>query len=115
MYQIDRNEELTPIRLGKILAEFQTNELPKLITYYNYYNGKQAITQKVATDTGKPCNIVVVNYCYNIVQNYLGYLTGIEIGYDNDGRFDDIIDVLKYNGCFTATAKYPISCSSEGL
>ena len=51
----------------------------------------------MASDTGKPCNIVVVNYCYNIVQNYLGYLTGIEIGYDNDGRFDDIIDVLKYN------------------
>lgn len=97
MYQIDRNEELTPIRLGKILSSFQTLELPKLITYYNYYNGKQAITQKVATDTGKPCNIVVVNYCYNIVQNYLGYLTGIEIGYDNDGKFEDIIDVLKYN------------------
>ena len=97
MYQIDRNEELTPLSLGKILAQFQTLELPKLNTYYNYYSGKQAITQKVASDTGKPCNIVVVNYCYNIVMNYLGYLTGIEIGYDNDGRFEDIIDVLKYN------------------
>ena len=97
MYQIDRNEELTPIRLGKILSSFQTLELPKLINYYNYYNGKQKITQKVASDTGKPCNIVVVNYCYNIVQNYLGYMTGIEIGYDNDGKFEDIIDVLKYN------------------
>lgn len=97
MYQIDRNEELTTERLGKILADFQTHELPKLKKYYNYYSGKQAITQKVASDTGKPCNIVVVNYCYNIVMNYLGYMTGIEIGYDNDGRFDDIIDVLKYN------------------
>ena len=97
MYQIDRNEELTTERLGKILADFQTRELPKLNKYYNYYSGKQKITQKVASDTGKPCNIVVVNYCYNIVMNYLGYMTGIEIGYDNDGRFDEIIDVLKYN------------------
>lgn len=97
MYQIDRNEELTTDRLGKILADFQTHELPRLNKYYNYYQGKQAITYKQATDTGKPCNKVVVNYCYNIVQNYLGYLTGIEIGYDNDGRFDEIIDVLKYN------------------
>ena len=97
MYQIDRNEELTTERLGKILADFQTHELPKLNRYYNYYAGKQAITMKQATDTGKPCNIVVVNYCYNIVMNYLGYLTGIEIGYDNDGRFDEILDVLKYN------------------
>ena len=97
MYQIDRNEELTPLRLGKILAQFQTLELPRLNTYYNYYNGKQKIMQKMASDAGKPCNIVVVNYCYNIVQNYLGYMTGIQIGYDNDGRFDDIIDVLKFN------------------
>ena len=97
MYQIDRNEELTTERLGKILADFQTHELPKLNRYYNYYSGKQAITMKQATDTGKPCNIVVVNYCYNIVMNYLGYMTGIEIGYDNDGRFDEILDVLKYN------------------
>lgn len=97
MYQIDRNEELTTDRLGKILADFQTHQLPKLNRYYDYYKGKQKITQKMPTDTGKPCNIVVVNYCYNIVQNYLGYMTGIEIGYDNDGRFDEIIDVLKYN------------------
>ena len=97
MYQIDKNEELTPERLGKILMDFQTAKLPELQRYYDYYKGKQRITQKVATDTGKPCNIVVVNYCYNIVQNYLGYMTGIEIGYDNDGRFEDIIDVLKYN------------------
>ena len=97
MYQIDRNEELTTDRLGKILMDFQTTKLPELQKYYNYYKGKQKITQKVASDTGKPCNIVVVNYCYNIVQNYLGYMTGVEIGYDNDGRFDEIIDVLKYN------------------
>lgn len=97
MYQIDRNEELTTDRLGKILMDFQSSKLPELQRYYNYYRGKQAITYKQATDTGKPCNRVVVNYCYNIVQNYLGYMTGIEIGYDNDGRFEDIIDVLKYN------------------
>jgi len=97
MYQIGKDEQLTPERLGKILEDFQTHELPKLNKYYNYYSGKQKITQKVASDTGKPCNIVVVNYCYNIVMNYLGYMTGIEIGYDNDGRFDEIIDVLKYN------------------
>lgn len=97
MYQIDRNEELTTDRLGKILMDFQTAKLPELQRYYNYYKGKQAITLKMATDAGKPCNRVVVNYCYNIVQNYLGYMTGIEIGYDNDGRFEQIIDVLKYN------------------
>lgn len=97
MYQIDKDSELTVEALGSILMDFQTSTLPSLNRYYNYYNGKQAIIYKQASDTGKPCNVVVVNYCYNIVQNYLGYMTGIEIGYDNDGRFERIIDVLKYN------------------
>ena len=38
MYQIDRNEELTTDRLGKILMDFQTTKLPELQKYYNYYN-----------------------------------------------------------------------------
>lgn len=97
MYQIARDEELNAERLGKILSEFQTHELPILQRYHNYYRGKQSIVFKAPTDAGKPCNKVVVNYCYNIVQNYLGYMTGIEIGYDNDGRFEQIVDVLKYN------------------
>lgn len=53
--------------------------------------------RKVATDEGKPCNRVVVNYCYNVVQNYLGYLTGIDVAYSSDDNFDDIQEVLNYN------------------
>lgn len=98
MYLIGKNEALTTDRLGKMMADFQTRELPRLKAYHDYYDGKQNIIFKEATDTGKPCNKVVVNYCYNIVQNYLGYLTGIEIGYENDEeRFKEVLDILKYN------------------
>lgn len=106
MYLISRNEELTTDRLGKMMADFQTRELPRLKTYHDYYNGKQKILLKQATDDGKPCNRVVVNYCYNIVQNYLGYMTGIEIGYDNDGTFDDVIDILKWNDVKAEDSEY---------
>jgi len=52
--------------------------------------------QKKATDVGKPNNKIVVNYCYNITHNYLGYLTGIPIKYTNE-NFDEVIDILNYN------------------
>lgn len=98
MYLIGKDEALTADRLGKMMADFQTRELPRLKAYRDYYDGKQKIIFKQATDTGKPCNKVVVNYCYNIVQNYLGYLTGIEVSYENDEeRFAEVMDILRYN------------------
>ena len=53
--------------------------------------------KKQATDLGKPANKVVVNYCYNIVQNYRGYLTGIDIAYSSDKNIDQVFEVLNYN------------------
>ena len=95
-YLLPKDKELEISYLGKVLSDFQTRWLPKLEKNRKYYEGKQNILNKIATDTGKPCNKVVVNYCYSIVKNYLGYLTGIPITYSND-KFQDILDVLNYN------------------
>lgn len=73
--------------------------------YYNYYKGNMAITHKVATDVGKPCNKVVVNYCSNIVETYTGYMTGIDITYSGD-NIEDIIDVLNYNDVHSADTTF---------
>ena len=62
--------------------------------------------QKVATDVGKPCNRIVTNYCYNIVQNYLGYITGIDVAYSSPNDFDAIQDVLNYNDVRTEDSEY---------
>lgn len=61
---------------------------------------------KVATDVGKPCNRIVTNYCYNIVQNYLGYLTGIDVAYSSPNDFDAVQDVLNYNDVRTEDSEY---------
>lgn len=45
----------------------------------------------------KPCNRVVTNYCYNITQNYLGYLTGVDISYTSEQGLGEIQEILKYN------------------
>lgn len=52
---------------------------------------------KIATDVGKPCNRIVSNYCFNIVQNYQGYITGIDISYLSQTNIDTIQDILNYN------------------
>lgn len=96
MYLIDREKEFSEAALGQILQKFQTNEKPKIEKWFNYYDGNQAIMQKVSKDENKKYNRVVTNYAYSIVQNYLGYLTGIPIQYEND-NFDEIIDILKWN------------------
>ena len=62
--------------------------------------------QKVATDVGKPCNRIVTNYCYNIVQNYLGYITGIDVAYSSPNDFDAIQDILNYNDVRTEDSEY---------
>jgi len=96
MYLIDRDSELTEKIMGQFLQQFQTKELVNYLKWKRYYDGKQAILAKHATDTGKPCNKVVTNFTKYIVDTYAGYLTGIPVQYEND-NFDDVIDVLKYN------------------
>lgn len=61
--------------------------------------------RKVPTDVGKPCNRVMTNYCYNIVQNYKGYLTGIPIGYSSDNEFNGIQEILNYNDVHSVDAE----------
>lgn len=96
MFQISKDSPLTTDFLGKCLAQFQTRDLPRLNRLRKYYDGNQKILSKKPTDTGKPCNKIVVNYCKQAVDNYLGYLTGKPITYENDD-FKDVIDVLNYN------------------
>ena len=98
MYLIEKGQLLTPQIITKIINSFSLNELPKLIKYKDYFEGKQEITRRLATDTGKPNNRVVVNFCNSIVNNYLGYLTGKPISYSNDtADFEEVINVLRYN------------------
>ena len=97
MYLIEKGAELTTVMLGKILNRFQTMDLPRLQRLYDYYKGKQQILLKQATDVGKPCNKVVVNYCKPIVTNYTGYIAGKPILYTSDEDIEPIMDVLNYN------------------
>ena len=115
MYRIPKEEDLGPEYLGRLLPMFQTKDLPKLNRAKKYYDGKQKIMQKIQQE-GKPCNRIVVNYCYNIVNEYNGYITGIPITYENDDEgFTPIIDVLNYNDVESEDSEYLKNCLIYGV
>ena len=84
MYFLNSIDELTQATVLRIINLFNMYNLPQLEKYETYYEGKQ--TEEVA-----------VNYCYNIVQNYSGYLGGIPASYNSPEDISDILEILRYN------------------
>ena len=81
---LDINEELTAAKITQIIQKFCTGERIRMKRYQNYYDGRQDIIYKTVNDASKPCNRIITNYCASIVDNYSGYLTGIDIAYSSD-------------------------------
>ncbi len=98
---IDRETELTPKRLLKIVRWHRENVRPELQASRGYYDGTgQAIMRRQYSDPTKPNNRIVKNYCKTIVENFRGYITGIPVSYSATDPEQDIsllIDVLKDN------------------
>lgn len=98
MFLLDNTDELSTLTLGKIIQTFMTRDLPKLNKYHDYYKGRMAISYKVPSDTGRPCNKTCVNFCKVAVSVFNGYITGNDITYSNDNAdIEDVLDVLSYN------------------
>jgi SPP1 family phage portal protein len=98
MFYLDKNKELTPALLYKMINRFQLHVKPVLEKYKNYYDGIQNILTKSYSDPSKPCNKTVINYCKNITDSYCGYLaTPGHIAYSSQNDIEEIMDVLKYN------------------
>ena len=97
MYYLNSIDELNEEKIQKIINSFRGKELVQLEKYRDYYNGDQAILDKYVSDSTKPNNKLVCNYCYDIVQNYCGYMSGIPISYSSNEDITDLMEILKYN------------------
>ena len=97
MYRMNKFEDLTLQKIAKIIQAFRLNEQIKLQKYKDYYLGNQAILRKSYSDDSKPCSHIVKNYCYSIVNNYNGYITGIPITYSADTDISSLLDIFNYN------------------
>lgn len=90
-------DSLTFEKIITFIQKFVQYESPRLEKYFNYYEGNQTILRKMVNDPTKPCNRIVTNYCYTIVGNYQGYLTGQDITYTSPNDISAIVDILSYN------------------
>ena len=98
MFYVNKETVLTSELLHKMIFRFNLEVQPKLKKYKNYYDGIQAILRKEYSDSTKPCNKTVINYCKNIVDSYCGYLaTPGHISYSSSNDIDEIMNILRYN------------------
>ena len=97
MIYLSKETELTTDLLQKIINKFTINTLPKLQKYKNYYDGKQAISNKTYKDSSKECNHIVTNYCKIITDTYSGYICGKPISYTSNNDIGDVQEVINYN------------------
>ena len=90
---MSENEDLTLDKLGRIIQNFQTSKLSQMSIREKYYEGKQKILYRKATDEGKPNNKVVTNFVQMFTDSYSGFLKEVNHGTE----YGELLDVLKYN------------------
>lgn len=113
MFYINKETILDTKLLYKMINKFHTEIEPKLIKYKDYYDGKQAVLQRSYSDSTKPCNKSLINYCKNIVDSYCGYLaTPSYISYTTE---EVIMDVLRYNDYQAQDADFLLSALIHGV
>ena len=97
MFCINRDMELTPDLLARMIDKFLLNEQPRLQKWKNYYDGRHAILNKSYADASKECNHIVTNYCKIITDTYSGYIAGKPVSYVSNSDIDDVQEVINYN------------------
>lgn len=116
MFYINKDTELTKELLSKMINKFNIEVEPRLYKYKNYYDGIQKILNKRYSDTSKPCNRTVINYCKNIVDSYCGYLaTPGYISYRSENNIDEIMNILRYNDYQAEDAEFLKNALTYGV
>lgn len=97
MFYIDREKELTPELLSKLIQKFNSSVLPNLQKWDNYYKGKHLILNKFYADSSKECNHIVTNFCKIIADTYNGYICGKPVSYTSNDNIEDVQEAINYN------------------
>ena len=109
-FYIDKDEELTSSKVGKMIRKFNIKVLPQMRFNRGYYDGTgQRIMNRIQEDSSRPNNRIVKNYCATIVDNFNGYLTGNPISYsasDVNQNVEGLQSILDANDVVNADAEY---------
>ena len=116
MFYLNKDAELTIELLQKMISRFHTSVKPKMQRYKDYYDGRQAILNKAYSDTSKPCNRTVINYCKNIADSYNGYMATPDcISYQSENDISEIMDILRYNDHQAEDAAFLLDALVHGV
>ena len=116
MFYLNKQTELTTTLLKKMFERFNVEVAPKLNTYKNYYDGLHAILSKSYSDSTKPCNKIVTNYCKNIVDSYNGYIASPSfISYQSEEDIEEVMKVLRYNDYQTEDSNFLLNALIYGV
>lgn len=99
MIRINKEQQLTPEVIKKLVINHQGSQLPRMIKLENYYKGKNDILKRVMEDKSKPNNKVVHPFANYITDLLTGYFVGKPIAYNspNDQLLESIHDIFRYN------------------
>lgn len=115
MFYLNKDTELRPELLQKMINKFRLEDEPRLNKYKNYYDSKQKILKKSYSDPSKPCNRTVINYCKNIADSYGGYMASPEhITYSSKNDIEEIMNVLRYNDYQAEDAQFLLNALIYG-
>lgn len=97
MFYIDKEQELTPELLRKLLDRYNSGIRPKLQTWHDYWEGKHDILAHSYAEKDKPCNHIVTNFCKIVTNTYSGYIAGKSVAYTSNSDIEDVQEVINYN------------------
>lgn len=98
MYRLNNIDELTPLVIKKMIAQYVGHEFPRLDKLKNYYMNKTAILLRTQEDESKPNNKIVHPYAQYITDTLTGYFMGEPVSYSsNVADIEPIQLVFEYN------------------
>ena len=116
MFYLNKETAITAELLGKMINRFRLNVEPRLSKYKKYYDGLQNILHKKYSDSTKPCNKTVINYCKNIADSYCGYLaTPSHISYRSNEDIEEVMGILRYNDYQAEDANFLLDALVYGV
>lgn len=78
-YRLPEDVTLDGKRLAAMLTDYIANQVPRLVSLRDAYEGRHAILRQKAKAAYKPDNKLVANYAKQIVDSMVGYFLGVPI------------------------------------
>lgn len=117
MIKLNKDLELTPAIVKKIIDSHKQYDLPRLQKLEDYYLGKTEILKRVMADPLKPNNKIANSYASYITDTLTGYFMGEAVTYSSLDEFalDELKMIFEYNDEADENVELARACSIYGI